>query len=975
MIDEILQQNLTDDQRLAAIDNSREILCLACAGSGKSRTLAYRIARIIAEGNTPDCIVAFTFTDKAAESIKRRVADALEKCELPVALVGAMYIGTIHSYCQHLLGEMNAKYRQYDVLDDNKLKLFLLSRYGPLGLNDVRAAITARRQKDPGMFKTINEVANAWKLANDEVLSFDDIETSFPELGICLKNIYARFDSDQYIDFSLMIRLVVNSLQRDDPAVNRALSTVRYLMVDEYQDVNPSQEYLIRGIHSRTDSLFVVGDDDQSIYAWRGADIRNIINFEQRNPGCAVHYLNINFRSTQAIVEATNEFIRVELGPQRIDKDPISNDNGNIRQFGNFWFNTREQEAEWIANRIQQLLGTKYLDDSGERGLTKSDFAILMRSVTGGTHPYYRQFVEALQNNGIEYSIAAEEGIFARPYAFVLRSSMELLRNPGAVSRKEALEFFKDWVLPHFPEASFDDFATVLAQWNTKVHTPQGGARRKVYPQNLVHDLLHAFGIQRTDLSASAMRDIGIFSGIILDIEKVYISIDSSRRFSEILNFLQNVAETGYDTSVVELVSRPDAVTISTVHKMKGLEFPVVFVVDVVNQRFPSKTSNYSGWLPNDIIQPITAQGLYETNIFSEARLFYTALTRAERFLYVTGSAIQPGLIKPKQQSRFKLRLAHNELINDPNILPVDREMSPERRRIDDNSMPTSFTEIKDYLECPMKYKYRKVYGFSPAVPELFGFGLTTHTSISKLHQEFPHTAPSEADAERAIDEVFHLKHVFPSRNPDSPGPYENAKNKAKEVVVRYAVEYPMDFQQSRQLEVRFEVKAGRAVITGAIDLLLKEDNQGNILEAKVIDFKSIDYPDKPDNFFWINLALQVQLYAHAARVVLNENARTGAVHLLKAENIPGFPNRVEVPITEDAMEAAIQNIQWAVNQILTEDFPHRPSRTKCSNCDFNLICSKAREEFQTVTVPPAIQIPNINGVTSILVRAFSDFE
>jgi DNA helicase-2/ATP-dependent DNA helicase PcrA len=973
MIDNILRTNLTEEQYRAATDNSNEVLCLACAGSGKSRTLAYRIARLIAEGNRPENIVAFTFTEKAADAIKRRVADALEKCGQPVALVGAMYIGTIHSYCQYLLGEMNAKYRQFDVLDDNKLKLFLLSRYSPLGLHDVRTAMTAQLQRDPKMFKTINEVANAWKLANDEMLNYDEIEGYFSELGFCLKNIYTRLDGDQYIDFSLMIRLVVEALQRNDASINRALANVKFLMVDEYQDVNPSQELLIKGIHGRCQSLFVVGDDDQSIYAWRGADVRNIMTFEQNHIGCAVHQLNVNFRSTETIVQTTNDFIRVELSTQRIDKNPVHDDNGNIRHFANLWFETRQEEAEWVAQRISDLLGTKYVDESGERGLTKSDFAILMRSVTSGTPPYYREFTEALNNLGIDYTIEAEEGIFARPHAVVLRNAMELLRIPGSVTRRVAFDFFNAWVIPHYLNANFDEFANVLATWNTKIHTPQGGARRKVYPQNLVHDLLHSFRIYQTDLSDAVMRDLGIFSGIILDVEKVYISIDSSRRFSEILNFLSNVAETGYDTSTVELSSRPDATTISTVHKMKGLEFPVVFVVDVVNLRFPLANRRYLGWLPTQIIQPIEARGLYQTNVYSEARLFYTALTRAERFLYVTGSAIQPGLQNPKQPSRFKLRLANSEMITDALALPEGREPAPERRRIEDNSMPTSFTEIKDYLECPKKYKFRKMFGFSPAVPELFGFGLTTHTSINKLHQEFPNVAPTIQQAEDAVKDVFHLKHVFPSRNPESPGPYENAKNKAKEVVCRYVEEYPSDFQQSRQVEVRFEIRAERALITGSIDLLLKEDNQGNILEAKVIDFKSMDYPEQSDPFFWINLSLQVQLYAHAARVVLGENARTGAVHLLKAENIPEFPNRVNVPISDASVNSSIENIQWAVNQILAEDFPRRPSQRKCESCDFTLLCSKQKQDFLTQIIPPEIQIPNVDGIVSIRVGAFSD--
>ena len=128
-IDNVLRTELTLEQYEAAVDPAREVLCLACAGSGKSRTLAYRIARLLAENEPPEGIVAFTFTEKAADSIKRRVSQALATAGLDPTVMGAMYIGTIHSYCQHLLGDMNATYRQYDVLDDNRLKLYMISRY------------------------------------------------------------------------------------------------------------------------------------------------------------------------------------------------------------------------------------------------------------------------------------------------------------------------------------------------------------------------------------------------------------------------------------------------------------------------------------------------------------------------------------------------------------------------------------------------------------------------------------------------------------------------------------------------------------------------------------------------------------------------------------------------------------------------------------------------------------------------------
>lgn len=971
--------SLTQEQYKTVIDETNEILCLACAGSGKSRTLSFRIARLIHEGAKPESIIAFTFTEKAAESIKRRVADALEKAGIPVALVGAMYIGTIHAYCQNLLGSMNAKYRQFDVLDENRLKLFLLSRYWELELNILQTAKGAR------MFQTIAEVSNAWKMANDEMLSLDDIENEDSSLGKCLKNISDRLNADQYIDFSLMIRLVVESLESNNPEINAALEGACHLMVDEYQDVNISQERLIRGLYSRLNSLFVVGDDDQSIYGWRGADVRNIMEFDQRYPNCSTHTLSTNFRSTNSIVTASDRFIQLELSTARIDKSPTSNSDGNIQHFGNLWFDNREEEANWIANRIRQLIGTKIISDNGEeRGLTYSDFAILMRSVQGGTRnggaPYHRDFTNALFDAEINYIIEAEGSIFERLHAQVLRDAMGLLRHPG-FPRREAIAFFNSNILPVYPNASLSRFLEILADWNNQIHRPIGGARRKVYPQLLVHELIESFNVSTTEFSnlEQVMRDLGVFSGIILDVEKVFVSIDTGQRYQSVLNFLENVAESGYDTTQVVLMSRPDAVTISTVHKMKGLEFPVVFIVDVVQQRFPGRRSNYNGWLPNSLIQNPLSRGLYQSNNAGEARLFYTALTRAERFLYVTGSSNQPGLQRPKNPSPFKLRIQGlnlPEIITDIDQLPINIEYAEPRPKIDEESMPTSFTEIKDYLECPMKYKFRKIYGYSPAVPELFGYGLTTHTAINRIHQLFNNAVPTREQAEDIACDVFHVKHVFPSRDPNREGPYERARNASRRLVGNYAEDYPEDFIQSRSLEQRFEIKADKALITGSIDLLLREDNDGNILEARVIDFKSMDFPEGQINpFFWINLSLQVQLYSYAADIVLGENARTGSVHLLKASNLEDSPNRVNVPITDDAIQSAIENIEWAVNRILEGEYPMRPSIGKCEECDFRKICSKERQEFISSEIPNLIRIPETNGIAEIRVRSFSDVE
>jgi DNA helicase-2/ATP-dependent DNA helicase PcrA len=164
-LDVILGRELTPEQRRAVEDPSREILALACAGSGKSKTLAFRIARLIAEGADPKGLVAFTFTEKAADSIKLRVSQALGAVGLDPLKLGAMYIGTIHSYCRDVLAQMDARYRQYEVLDENRLKLYLVSRYVELGLGRLRDD-----RGRPRYFEVIRQVSDAWALLNDEML-------------------------------------------------------------------------------------------------------------------------------------------------------------------------------------------------------------------------------------------------------------------------------------------------------------------------------------------------------------------------------------------------------------------------------------------------------------------------------------------------------------------------------------------------------------------------------------------------------------------------------------------------------------------------------------------------------------------------------------------------------------------------------------------------------------------------------------
>ena len=345
-------------------------------------------------------------------------------------------------------------------------------------------------------------------------------------------------------------------------------------------------------------------------------------------------------------------------------------------------------------------------------------------------------------------------------------------------------------------------------------------------------------------------------------------------------------------------------------------------------------------------------RGAYGNRTEDEARLFYTAITRAERLLYLTGSEIHPELKTKKKQSVFTAELKHSDMRQDMTLDKLADKIEPVPR-FDDNELPTDFSSVKSYLICPFMYKLQNIYGYNAAVPELFGFGQTAHTILERLHQKYKDRIPTEKEIFDMVEDTFMLKHVFPSNDPiNRPGSYERAKNLVHEIMKKYVDTYSDDFCRIRQDEARFELLVEDALITGSIDLLLKEDEEKNIDVAEVIDFKSMEVPDNLEEFDWREMSLQVQLYSRAAKEVIGENVETGYVHTLKNNK------RVEVPVDETAVKNAIGAIEWAVKGILQEDFPMRSCSANCKNCDYRALCRQEREEFKRKELPPVINTP-----------------
>ncbi len=944
--EEILHANLTDEQYVAVVDESRHILCLACAGSGKSRTLAYKIAYLISKGEAPESIIAFTFTEKAAESIKRRVAEALRKLGFTENLIGAMFIGTLDSFCQKLLGDINAKYRQYDILDRNGLILFVMSRFHQIGL----------KHGEGRYFKeNILPLADAWQTMNNEDIDLADIEQYDAKLFNRLTKLGEILDHDGYMDFSFAIRLSVQELKKIKNKANSYIAKFKYLLVDEYQDINPIQEDFIKTLASHLDMLFVVGDDDQSIYGWRGANVQNILTFNKRYSEVAVHRLQVNFRSTEAIVDGANNFVQRTISLVRLSKEIKSYSDGNIQDLRKLWFDDREEEADWVARRIKSLIGTKYVEginpDGSEkcRGLTYGDFAILLRSIHNSNGDNRdKQFADALTRYEIPYKTSGEGGIFDRPYAVCVQQSMELLREAG-LPREKALHFFASTVLPIFPSANENKFIAVLNKWNQNIHAPTSGVRRKVYPQEFLHDLIDAFNV-RNFKDDTALRDLGLFSKIILDVEKTYTSIDSLYRYAEMLNFIDNIAKNSYELEPFDYIFKENAVDISTIHKVKGLEYPVVFIVDLIASRFPHRNETYGGKLPHELMLAAIDRGAYGTRLEDEARLFYTAVTRAERVLYLSGSTHHSDLKRPCKRSAFIAEFTHPKLREDKTLDDLAEKIEPQPR-FDESEFPTDYSSVKSYLTCPYSYKLMNIYGYNASVPELFGFGKTSHTILERLHQRFKHRAPTAEEVTEIVESTFMLKHVFPSKT-GNPGAYERAKALVQKILTEYSRRYAADFGRLREDEARFEIPVKDALITGAIDLLLREDPQRGITTADVIDFKSMELP-KDVPFDWRDMSIQVQLYSKAAKEVIGENVETGYVHTLKDNK------RTAIPVDKQSVDNAIGAVEWAVKGILSDDFPMRACPQNCGSCDFKAMCAQKRQAFKNTDIPPQINTPS----------------
>jgi len=626
-----LLKELNPEQQEAALHLDGPLLILAGAGSGKTRVLTYRIALLVGPRKVhPGRILAITFTNKAAEEMRGRIS----------RLVGPgaanIWVSTFHSSCSRIL-RMEAErlgYRRNFVIYDDEDQLRMIS-------NLIKEMEIDNKRYAPRLVRALIEDAK-----NDMVDVDGYRDKVHDDLTEIVHGVYGAYQRqllrNNAMDFSDLLTNTVAVLELFPPVLEQYQERFAYINVDEYQDTNPAQYRLVKLLSEGHRNLCVVGDDDQGIYSWRGADLRNILEFEHDYPDSKVVRLERNYRSTRVILEAANHIVSL-IGGRKEKRLWTEREGGDAIKY--LYAGTGSDEASYVALEINRLLE----DDSyGHR-----DIAIFYR-----TNAQSRSLEEILLRFGIPYKIVGGFKFYERKEVKdVLAYLKFILNRDDSVSLRRIINEPKRGI-GQTTVSHLDAFARVqgITLWEAigrvgEVSNVSSGAQKKLEQfREMIEGL--AGEVQTAALPEflqmilsrtgylEAVRKEGTFEaeGRLENLQELenaaaeFVSTHPGEGMEAFLERVSLVAEIDlYDES-------EGAVTLMTLHNAKGLEFPVVFIVGLEDGVFPHQRSMDS-----------------RENIEEERRLLYVGMTRAKDLLYLTGAAYRSryGELRLGPESRF----------------------------------------------------------------------------------------------------------------------------------------------------------------------------------------------------------------------------------------------------------------------------------------------------------------------------------
>lgn len=919
-------------EAIACVDEPLQII--ACAGSGKTQVISQRIAGILArEGVEPRNVIAFTFTDKAAAELKERILSILEKDDVGTLGLAEMYIGTMHGYCLDLLQRLVPETFKFSVLTEITTRM-LVDR------NSKRSGLTVCPTNSPGTPYLRRFLHSRLYMQAMSVLREDDVDWDAVPSGVVssfqdyMKLLYTH----AYFDFTEIINLAVQFLE-GEPTEDESASVVqrhvrddiRYVVVDEYQDVNPLQERLVRGLTQFGANLCVVGDDDQTIYQWRGSEVSNIVTFKERYEGVHQVTLAENFRSSDGVVEVGRSVAEripdalrlpkamVRGGHQRWERgDMIARD-----------FADEAGEAAWICDRIEAMRGLAFQDSAeGEgRGLSWSDFAVLYRSVANDAGP----LVAEMRRRDIPYVVKGLNRLFDSPEISAVVAIFRYM-----VREISADELHNAWSLARLLPAG-GDWTKALAVLEEGRDFDRG-ERWGVYNiQRLYLEFLDSLGLREETIPGDPVRgelvfyQLGKFSQAISDFEQIYFNTEPKQKYASFASWLEYQAPGYYADSDADVgYATPDAVTLTTVHQAKGMQWPAVFVPCLRANRFPAKRQGGLGLFHVIPDTAIADSDRYRGTVEDETRLFYVAVTRAQKYLFLSFS---PGssTLYGRRSVFFDHCATQQWFSTRDHGVPADAARLEPRAIHETPNVTLSFSELKYLFECPYQFKLRFLYGFNPPLHEALGYGKGLHDALSEVHKRALTGELLGADAaEDLVTRHLHAPFAYPALK-------STLHRAAVDAVRRYLYEHESDLARTVHSEKQIQVHIAPGItVDGRIDLVRRLDTD----ELAIVDFKSSARAQDEEV-----TRDQLHVYAVGYEELTGERA-----DLIEVLNLDEEGKTVREEVEDPLLTAVRERIRVAGESLRDNHLPRLPVWSEqCGKCDLAELCRdvppQARQE------------------------------
>ena len=953
--------NANEGQRRAISAAEGPVLITAGPGTGKTYTLVQRAIYLIEErGIKPESIFIATFTEKAAKELITRITNELSDRGI-VANINEMYIGTFHSLCLRILKEhleftrLRRNYRLLDAFDQQYMVFQNIYRFR--NIPEVEIVLP-----NGGAWKQAEAICNYVNNLSEELVVpeelMSDSDLSIAALGRMLKEYRDILVEGNLMDFS-SIQIEAYRLLNDHADILEEMrSKVTHIMVDEYQDTNFIQEQLVFLLAGDRKNICVVGDDDQGLYRFRGATIRNILEFPQKfaDGECRIIPLIINYRSNSDIVDFYNEWMATTDGAKfkfrwenfRYDKKIEPHEKTTLHSPAVVKLAVVDDTDEWhekILRFINDLKSSGKLTDYNQ-------IAFLFNSVK---HPRVTALARFLEENHINVYSPRSDMFFQRDEIRLALGCLMLMfpryiqgleNGDYTFLQPEHITYYRNCVMAANEYLMQPEHSDLL-KWirhRGKAHVGLTGATDYAYC-GLMYQLFEFqpfAGILDTEMDVGVVdirpaRNLAKLTQIIGKFEYLHrVDILDTREYRGKRRIDQNTEmlfnlylRLLFDGGITEYEDDSEyapsgCVSFLTIHQSKGMEFPIVLVDSLAN--VPRKNTNDLMKQIEDRYFKRPAFEPYDvTKFFDFWRLYYTAFSRAQDLLILTCNED-----KRTPSNYFKGIYGELQSVDSPGFDLREFDFKPIKNVNIKNTY--SFTShITVYETCALQYKFYKELEFMPVRANAMLFGTLVHETIEDIHRAALRHE-EQTITEENVSRWFDSNYVSLTKTEHTylAGPQREA---ALKQVLRYVDRQHGDWSQIQQAEVDVSLVKPDYIIEGKIDLIRGE---GDTVE--IVDFKSQRKPDlEKDREQLERYRRQLHIYAHL--VEERTGQKVSRMHLYYTGEDGGVPT-ITYPYTKSAVEGTMAVFDDTVKKIMKKDFHRCAEDPKvCNACDFRFYC------------------------------------